>query len=49
MLQYTGAMNDMLTNMGLGAFAHDWIADPNIAIWTLMVIISWKYIGFAVI
>jgi len=49
MLQYTGAVNDMLTNMGLGAFAHDWIADPNIAIWTLMVIISWKYIGFAVI
>ena len=35
--------------MGLGAFAHDWIADPNIAIWTLMVIISWKYIGFAII
>lgn len=49
MLQYTGAVNDLLTNMGLGAFAHDWIADPNIAIWTLMVIISWKYIGFAII
>ncbi len=49
MLQFTGAVNDMLTNMGLGAFAHDWIADPNIAIWTLMVIISWKYIGFAII
>ncbi|MGV8907893.1 MAG: carbohydrate ABC transporter permease [Propionicimonas sp.] len=49
MLQYTGAVNDLLTHMGLGAFAHDWIADPNIAIWTLMVIISWKYIGFAVI
>ncbi len=49
MLQYTGAVNDLLTSMGLGAFAHDWIADPNIAIWTLMVIISWKYIGFAII
>ena len=49
MLQYTGAVNDLLTKMGLGAFAHDWIADPNIAIWSLMVIISWKYIGFAVI
>jgi multiple sugar transport system permease protein/raffinose/stachyose/melibiose transport system permease protein len=49
MLQYTGAINDLLTNMGLGAFVTDWIADPNIAIWTLMVIISWKYIGFAII
>jgi multiple sugar transport system permease protein/raffinose/stachyose/melibiose transport system permease protein len=49
MLQYQGALNDLLTNIGLGWMATDWIADPNIAIWTLMVIISWKYIGFAVI
>lgn len=27
----------------------DWLADPSIAIWTLMVIITWKYLGFAVI
>src|SRR5665811_1361624 len=49
MLQYQGAVNTLLSNMGLGALKGDWIADPNIAIWTLMVIISWKYIGFAVI
>ncbi|MFT4109409.1 carbohydrate ABC transporter permease [Propionicimonas sp.] len=49
MLQYQGALNDLLANIGLGGMATDWIADPNIAIWTLMVIISWKYIGFAVI
>ncbi|CAL8979320.1 Melibiose/raffinose/stachyose import permease protein MelD [Propionicimonas sp. T2.31MG-18] len=49
MLQYQGALNDLLHNLGLGFLASDWIADPNVAIWTLMVIISWKYIGFAVI
>lgn len=49
MLQYQGAVNDLLNNIGLLWLATDWIADPNIAIWTLMVIISWKYIGFAVI
>lgn len=49
MLQYQGAVNDMLRNLGLGGLAVDWIADPNVAIWTLMVIISWKYLGFAVI
>ena len=27
----------------------DWLSDPDIAIWTLMGIITWKYIGFAVI
>lgn len=49
MLQFTGAVNGMLDKLGLGSLAFDWIANPKAAIWTLMVIISWKYIGFAVI
>ncbi|WP_235560030.1 carbohydrate ABC transporter permease [Microbacterium sp. Leaf159] len=49
MLQTNGAINAMLTNMGLGFLATDWLSDPGIAIWTLMAIITWKYIGFAVI
>ncbi|MGJ6979955.1 carbohydrate ABC transporter permease [Aestuariimicrobium soli] len=49
MLQYTGAVNGLLHKLGLGSLAFDWIANPKVAIWTLMVIISWKYIGFAVI
>ena len=36
--------------LGLGSrWRSDWLSDPDIAIWTLMVIITWKYIGFAVI
>ncbi len=49
LLQTTGALNSLLEKMGLGALQNDWIANPRIAIWTLMFIISWKYIGFAVI
>jgi ABC-type sugar transport system permease subunit len=49
MLQVTGAVNDVLHSIGLGALATDWLANPSIALWTLMGIISWKYIGFAVI
>src|SRR6202046_124539 len=49
MLQETGAVNDALHNIGLGFLATDWLANPNIALWTLMAIITWKYIGFAVI
>jgi ABC-type sugar transport system permease subunit len=48
-LQSTGAMNDLLQHIGLGFLAADWLADPNFAIWTLMGILTWKYIGFAVI
>ncbi|AUG31259.1 MULTISPECIES: carbohydrate ABC transporter permease [Microbacterium] len=49
MLQTQGALNGLLESWGLGALAHDWISDPAIAIWTLMAILTWKYVGFAVI
>ena len=49
MLQTQGAVNGLLENIGLGALKTDWLSDPHIAIWSLMLIISWKYIGFAVI
>ncbi|KQO64528.1 carbohydrate ABC transporter permease [Curtobacterium sp. Leaf261] len=49
MLQSAGAVNDLLQSIGLGALRADWLSNPSIAIWTLLVIITWKYIGFAVI
>jgi raffinose/stachyose/melibiose transport system permease protein len=49
MLQSNGAANDLLEHLGLGFLQNDWLSDPHLAIWTLMAIISWKYLGFAVI
>lgn len=49
MLQTTGAVNDFLEKVGLPDWTVDWLSDPDVAIWSLMIIISWKYIGFAVI
>jgi raffinose/stachyose/melibiose transport system permease protein len=49
MLQSRGALNGLLEKIGLGSAQQDWLSDPNVAIWTLMAIITWKYVGFAVI
>jgi ABC-type sugar transport system permease subunit len=49
MLQVSGAFNDVLHSIGLGFLTTDWLANPSIALWTLMGILTWKYIGFAVI
>ncbi|MCM0641557.1 carbohydrate ABC transporter permease [Cellulomonas wangsupingiae] len=49
MLQTTGAINDLFGKIGLEGWAVDWLSDPDVAIWSLMIIITWKYIGFAVI
>jgi multiple sugar transport system permease protein/raffinose/stachyose/melibiose transport system permease protein len=48
-LQTTGALNGLLRDLGLGALQANWLSDPHTAIWALMFIISWKYVGFAVI
>jgi len=49
MLQTNGAVNDLLIKVGLPHWTVDWLSDPKVAIWSLMIIITWKYIGFAVI
>jgi ABC-type sugar transport system permease subunit len=49
MLQTSGAVNDVLQKVGLGFLKTDWLSNPHVAIWTLIGIITWKYIGFAVI
>lgn len=47
LLQKKGAINEILANFGING--PDWLADPKIAIWTLLLLIGWKYVGFAVI
>jgi ABC-type sugar transport system permease subunit len=49
LLQTNGAVNGFLRSVGMGWLAHDWLANPKLAIWTLMLILTWKYVGFAVI
>jgi multiple sugar transport system permease protein/raffinose/stachyose/melibiose transport system permease protein len=49
MMMDTGAVNTLLGKIGLESLQHSWLADPKIAIWTLMIILTWKYVGFAVI
>lgn len=48
-LSTNGALNAFLANVGLESWARDWLANPDYAIWSLMGILTWKYIGFAVI
>jgi raffinose/stachyose/melibiose transport system permease protein len=49
MLQTDGAVNDLLGKLGLESWQQDWLSDSHIALWSLMMIVTWKYIGFAVI
>jgi raffinose/stachyose/melibiose transport system permease protein len=45
----TGLVNHTLTSLGLERFAVSWLAEPSTVLYTLFVVISWKYFGFHMI
>ena len=49
MLTPDGLVDQTLEAVGLGSLVQLWLADPSIVLYTLFVIISWKYFGFHMI
>ncbi|MBD7958191.1 sugar ABC transporter permease [Microbacterium sp. Sa4CUA7] len=49
LLQPGGGVNALLEGFGLGFLRQNWLADPDIALWTIFFILTWKYIGFAIL
>jgi raffinose/stachyose/melibiose transport system permease protein len=49
MLQPGGLVDHSLDTAGLGALTQDWLGDSNIVLYTVFVVISWKYFGFHMI
>ena len=44
-----GAINTLLDLLGLGTFKRAWIADANIALYALIFVTVWLYLGFATV
>ena len=49
MLQPGGFVDQAMKAVGLGGLVHLWLADPSIVLYTLFMVITWKYIGFGII
>lgn len=41
-----GLLNETLRAIGLGNLTQGWLGNPSIALYSVLVVISWKYIGF---
>jgi raffinose/stachyose/melibiose transport system permease protein len=41
--------DSVLQSVGLGGLVTGWLANLNVVIWTMLVILTWKYTGFALI
>ncbi|MGK5739917.1 carbohydrate ABC transporter permease [Micromonospora sp. URMC 103] len=44
-----GTVDALLRSLGLGGLVQAWLADLNVVIWTLLFVLTWKYVGFAII
>jgi raffinose/stachyose/melibiose transport system permease protein len=49
MLAPDAFVDTLMRNLGLGGLVQDWLGSLDLVIYTLFVVITWKYIGFAVI
>jgi len=48
-LQPSGPFDALLASVGLGGLKQLWLADQNVVFWTLFFVLSWKYLGFAIL
>ena len=46
MLQPKGLADHTLDAAGLHSVIHDWLADPSIVLYSVFIVVSWKYFGF---
>ncbi len=49
LLSPNGGVNNLLEAIGLGEFTQPWLANPDIALWVMFGILTWKYLGFAIL
>jgi raffinose/stachyose/melibiose transport system permease protein len=41
-----GIINAVLKSLGLGGWARTWLADPDFALWAVVISISWQWFGY---
>lgn len=44
-----GALNVILQKTGLGALAQDWLGNPSLALWAVIVVMIWFQIGYPMV
>lgn len=49
LLQPSGPFDALLKALGLGDAVQLWLGDPTVVLWTMLAVICWKYVGFAII
>jgi raffinose/stachyose/melibiose transport system permease protein len=49
LLQPAGLLDSSMESVGMEGLVQLWLADPNVVLYTVFVVVSWKYFGFHMI
>ncbi|MEV5517877.1 sugar ABC transporter permease [Streptomyces flaveolus] len=44
-----GALNSLLAAAGLGSWQQDWLGDPDLALWAVVGVTVWQYVGYSMV
>ncbi len=47
--QFNGPFNETARALGMDFIALDWLGDPKVAIWTIMIVVIWREVGFGIV
>jgi len=44
-----GAVNSLLGAFGLGSWQQDWLGDPDLALWMVVLVVVWQFSGYSMV
>ena len=45
----SGGINQILEAVGLGALQQNWLGDPNVALWSIVIVVFWQFVGYSMV
>ncbi|MEV6304852.1 sugar ABC transporter permease [Actinoplanes sp. NPDC051861] len=49
LLGWDGAVNSLLGGVGLGSLRQDWLGDPDLALWMVVLVVVWQFAGYSMV
>ncbi|MBO3744284.1 carbohydrate ABC transporter permease [Actinoplanes flavus] len=44
-----GAVNSLLAGLGLDSWRQNWLGDPDLALWMVVLVVVWQYAGYSMV
>jgi raffinose/stachyose/melibiose transport system permease protein len=44
-----GAVNSLLSTVGLDSWRQNWLGDPDLALWSVVAVVVWQYAGYSMV